>query len=122
MPYYIHLILDGANGPTHVKETKIDGLIYFRSENYSVGSAPAFEIEFDLALINNFDIGASTARKAGTETTFESSSPPGKSYHEVKIKLKNSGHPSDGYKYSVTMEYPAGSGTMIKWDPRVVPH
>ena len=122
MPYYIHLMLDGANGPTHVKETKKDGLIYFRSENYSGGSAPEFEIEFDLALKGNFSIGASTARKAGTETTFNSSSPPGKSYHEVKIKLKGSGHPSAGYKYSVEMEHPPGSGTMVKWDPRVVPH
>ena len=122
MPYYIHLMLDGANGPTHVKETKKDGLIYFRSENYVGGSAPAFEIEFDLALGGNFNVGASTARKAGTQTTFISSSPPGKSYHEVKIKMKGSAHPSAGYKYSVEMEHPPGSGTMVKWDPRVVPH
>jgi hypothetical protein len=122
MPYYIHLMLDGANGPTHVKKTKPDGLIYFRSEDYSGGSAPAFEIEFEPALIGHFNIVASTALKAGTQTTFNSSSPPGKSYHEVKVKLKGSGHPSAGYKYSVEMENPPGSGTMHKWDPRVVPH
>ena len=122
MPYYIHLMLDGANGPTHVKETKKDGLIYFRSENYSGGLAPAFVIEFESALIGNFNIGASTPRKLPLPTTFESSVPPGKSYHEVKIKLIGAGHPIAGYKYSVEMEQPFGSGNWVKWDPRVVPH
>jgi len=122
MPYYVNLMLDAADGPTCVEKTKSDGLIYFRSDDYSGGSAPPFEVEFDANLVGNFTIGASTPLKAATNTTFVSSSKPGKSYQEVKIKLKGAGHPPDGYKYSVTMENPPGSGIMHRWDPRVVPH
>jgi hypothetical protein len=117
MAYYIYLVNDPVNGPTHGQKTGKDSTIVFRSMGYTSHEAPAaFELRFEPSFAGKFVSSESTqCGKTSGDAPVVFRSQRASEYHEVRIKLKgNVHHPDQGYKYDVVM-----SGKV--WDPRVVP-
>lgn len=114
MPYYLNIIFEPGVGPTQYETAKPNKMIYIRSKD-----GRRFLVEFESAFAGRFNQNSSTPTMPGQPTTFESSNPGGKSYEEVKLKLRVGPHPVGGYKYTVKME---DGGTWYEWDPRIVPN
>jgi hypothetical protein len=116
MAYHVYFTNHPDDGPTHGQKCSKSSTLFFKSVGYNDGdSSLPFEIKFDSNILTNYHKGNSDLPKgaAGDDARTWVSQKVG-SYHRVKIVLKGNAHPTNGYKYDVTI-----SGKTL--DPRVVP-
>jgi len=116
MAYHIYFVDDPVVGPTHGQKSGKSSELFFKSMGFAASDpAPAFTIVFEPAFDGKWTKSKSDnpVGSSGVDNRTWVSQKVGK-YQQVKITLKSGSHPTQGYKYSVTI----GANT---WDPRVVP-